>query len=76
MSSGSIFGGMGIVVKFLINFNILFGVLAERRKKKMMDLAHGFDVTPSKLKAKRQNRLEKFAFFQVFACAGEGGVIL
>ena len=33
VSSRSIFGGMGVVVKFLINFDILFGVLAERRKK-------------------------------------------
>ena len=61
------------MVKFIINVNVLFGVLAERRKIFLTDLAHGFDVTPSKLGAKRQNRLEKVAFFQVFACAGDVG---
>ena len=32
MSSSSIFGGMGVVVIFFIFLNILFGMLAERRK--------------------------------------------
>ena len=50
VSSRSIFGGRGVAVKCIINFNILFGMLAERRKNiYMSDLAHGFDVTLSKL---------------------------
>ena len=62
MSSRSIFCGRGLV-QFLIHFNILFDMLAERRIFFLTDLAHGFDFIPSKLGAKRQNKLVKVTFF-------------
>ena len=76
VSSRSIFGGRGVVVKFLIHFNVLFGVLAERRKN-IFDgscswvWCHSVKVGSEALKSTQKNNV-----FSSFCVCRGCGVIL